>query len=125
MADNKQQLPAGKIVFSEGDTGDAMYIVIQGLVQLYRDTPSGRVVLMKAGPGQFFGEMALIGRIPRTATAVALSDSVLTAYKADELESLLRTQPGVGARMIKNLVERLKETTDKLMEERNKRLGSW
>lgn len=69
--------------------------------------------------------MALLGDIPRTATAVALSDSVLAVYRADELESLLGSKPEVGARMIRHLAARLKETTDKLMEERVKRLGSW
>lgn len=125
MKETKINLPAGKIVFSEGDSGDAMYVVIRGLVQVYRDTLSGRVVLGKMKAGQFFGEMALLGDIPRTATAVALSDSVLAVYRADELESLLGSKPEVGARMIRHLAARLKETTDKLMEERVKRLGSW
>ena len=112
-------------MFSEGDPGDAMYVVLKGMVQLYRDTPSGRVILAKAGAGQFFGEMSLIGNTPRTATAVAIVDTVLAGYSNSELESLLGTKPEVGARMIRDLVSRLKDTTDKLTEERNKRLGSW
>lgn len=112
-------------MFSEGDPGDAMYVVVQGLVQVYRDTTSGRLVLAKIRPGEFFGEMALLGNSSRTATAVALSDTVLAAYRSDELEALLATRPEVGARMIRHLVGRLKETTDKLMGEREKRLGSW
>lgn len=111
-------------MFSEGDAGDVMYVVIRGLVQVYRDATSGRVALDKMRAGQFFGEMALIGNTPRTATAVTLSDSILAVYKADELELLLDSRPEVGARMIRFLVERLRETTDRLMEERGKRLGS-
>ena len=112
-------------MFTEGDPGDAMYVVVQGIVQIYRDTTSGRLALAKIHPGEFFGEMALIGNTPRTATAVALSDTVLAVYRSDELEALLATRLEVGARMIRHLVGRLKDTTDKLMGERDKRLGSW
>jgi CRP/FNR family transcriptional regulator, cyclic AMP receptor protein len=125
LKEDRKDLPAGDIVFTEGDPGDAMYVVIQGLVQVYRDTTSGRLVLAKIRPGEFFGEMALIGNTPRTATAVALSDTVLAAYRGEELETLLATRPEVGARMIRHLVARLKDTTDRLMGERDKRLGSW
>ena len=125
MSETRKELAPGTIVFSEGDVGDAMYVVIQGLVQIYRDTTSGRLVLIKVRPGDFFGEMALIGDTPRTATAVALSESVLAVYRIDELEKLLATRPEVGARMIKHLVSRLKETTDRLEGERDKRLASW
>jgi CRP-like cAMP-binding protein len=116
---------AGNIIFSEGDTGDAMYVVVRGLMQVYRDTSGGRVVLGKIEAGEFFGEMALIGKTARTATVAALRDSTLAVYKPDELESLLASKPEVGARMIRRLVERLRETSDKLAEERGKRLGAW
>lgn len=125
MKENRKDFSAGAIVFSEGDVGDAMYVVIRGMVQVYRDTTSGRLVLAKVQPGEFFGEMALIGNTPRTATAVVLSDTILAVYKPDELETLLTTRPEVGARMIRYLVQRLKDTTDKLIGERDKRLGSW
>jgi len=125
LKEARKDLSAGTIVFSEGDPGDAMYVVVQGMVQVYRDTTSGRLALAKIRPGEFFGEMALIGNTPRTATAVALSDTVLAVYRSDELEALLATRPEVGARMIRHLVGRLKDTTDKLMGERDKRLGSW
>ncbi|MFZ0485554.1 MAG: cyclic nucleotide-binding domain-containing protein [Arenicellales bacterium] len=125
MKEARKDLSAGTVVFTEGDPGDAMYVVVQGIVQIYRDTTSGRLALAKIHPGEFFGEMALIGNTPRTATAVALCDTVLAVYRSDELEALLATRLEVGARMIRHLVGRLKDTTDKLMGERDKRLGSW
>lgn len=125
LKERKKELSAGEIVFSEGDPGDAMYVVIKGLVQVYRDAPSGRVVLAKFESGEFFGEMSLMANTTRSATAIALSDSVLALYKSDELESLLVARPEVGVGMIRRLSERLRKTTDKLIEERNKRLGSW
>jgi CRP-like cAMP-binding protein len=125
LKEARKDLSAGTVVFTEGDPGDAMYVVVQGIVQIYRDTTSGRLALAKIHPGEFFGEMALIGNTPRTATAVALSDTVLAVYRSDELEALLATRLEVGARMIRHLVGRLKDTTDKLMGERDKRLGSW
>jgi MFS family permease len=72
-------LPAGAVVFSQGDVGDRYYVVESGEVEVIGD---GRVVAT-VGPGEGFGEIALLRRTRRTATVVACSDLVLRALSSD------------------------------------------
>jgi MFS family permease len=72
-------VPAGHVVFSQGDVGDRYYVIESGEVDLVGD---GQVVAT-LGPGEGFGEIALLRRTPRTATVVARSDAELRALLAD------------------------------------------
>lgn len=113
-------LKAGENVFEEGDKGDSMYVVSQGQVQIHRDSSNGRVVLTTLREGEFFGEMAIVQNTKRTATATALCDTTLMEVPASELDKLMATKPDFGARMIRELVHRLWETSDHLVGEREK-----
>ena len=94
-----QQLPVGAInkinekldvklfqkneeIFKKGDEGDAMFIIEQGQVKVDLENP------VYLGPGDFFGEMALISNSPRNATLVATDDSKLFELKKSDLEEL-------------------------------------
>jgi len=94
-----QQLPVGAInkinekldvklfqkneeIFKKGDEGDAMFIIEQGQVKVDLENP------VYLGPGDFFGEMALISNSPRNATLVATDDSKLFELQKSDLEEL-------------------------------------
>ena len=63
--------PAGKKLFHTGDPGDAMYVVLEGEVELFFKNATGdRILLEKAGPGDFFGEMSLLDGGARNASAL-------------------------------------------------------
>lgn len=111
---------AGETIFREGEQGDAMYVIIDGRVQITRRGVREPVVLATLEPGAFFGEMAVVDRTPRTASAAALTDSTLLAIDGSRLESLLEQRPDLGARMIRTLVRRLKFTTNQVMDEKEK-----
>ncbi len=65
-------IPAGKEIFKEGEPGDGIYIVKSGLVQISAVlNDADRVVLARLGPGEMFGEMAVLDQNPRSATALA------------------------------------------------------
>jgi CRP-like cAMP-binding protein len=66
-------IPAGHVVYAEGDTGDHMYGIVEGTVTLAK----GPTVIAVLGPGDVFGERALIDHLPRNVTAVAGSDTTL------------------------------------------------
>ena len=76
---------AGSTLFHAGDPGDSLYIVRQGEVELYiKDTVGQKIVLATAGPGDMFGELAMLDEGARTATALALTDSeVLVLDRSD------------------------------------------
>ena len=67
--------PAGKSLFSRGDPGDSLFIVRTGLVEMWFKSDTGeRLVLEKAGPGDFFGEICLLDGGPRSTSALVLED---------------------------------------------------
>lgn len=105
------------MIFSEGDAGDIMYVVTEGLVQIQKRTSSGPLLLSKLGPGEFIGEMAVIDKTRRSATAVAIEPTTLLVYPAQEIEQLIANHPSVGVRMIELLAIRLRKTNEKLKRE--------
>src|SRR5262249_47888039 len=74
----------GEIVFQEGDPGRALFVVVEGTVEITQATAKGEYVLRTLGPGDAFGEVALIDDFPRSATArVAMPARLLILYKSD------------------------------------------
>jgi len=120
MKPNHIHVRQGDTIFMEGEQGDAMYVIVEGQVQIVRRGARAPVVLATLQPGAFFGEMAVVDRSERTATAVAATDATLLAVDASELEALLKQRPDVGAKMIRTLVRRLKYTTNQVMDEKEK-----
>ena len=104
----KVSYSAEEIVFQEGDEGNAMYVITQGSVEISRKSTNDKVVLAELESGDFFGEMAIVAKSRRTATATALTDCILTMFKAGELEQMIETRPDIAARMINTLMQRVK-----------------
>jgi CRP/FNR family transcriptional regulator, cyclic AMP receptor protein len=120
MKQDRMSVSQGDTIFTEGERGDTMYVIVEGQVQIERKGSKSPVVLATLQPGSFFGEMAVVDQVERTATAVALTDVSLLAVHASELELLLEQRPDVGAKMIRTLVRRLKHTTNQVMDEKEK-----
>ncbi len=75
------QVPAGEVLFEQGDRGELVYAVDSGRIELYRQRgDGGHEHLVEVRPGGYFGELGPMLNLPRSATARALEDSVLTAY---------------------------------------------
>src|SRR2546425_12309633 len=73
----------GTVLFSEGDEGEEMYIIQSGKVAIKKRVPHGDTTLAVLEKGDFFGEMAILGRMPRSAGAGTLQDGDLTAIGTD------------------------------------------
>jgi CRP-like cAMP-binding protein len=86
-----QSLVPGEVLFREQDGADGFYIVISGLVEVYTEQ-LGRV-LANLGPGSFFGELALMLGIPRTASVKAKEKSLLFVVRFPQFEQLLQDNP--------------------------------
>ncbi len=88
----------GETIFTEGDIGRALFIVFSGkiaLSRLDRSTQKSETIA-EVHPGEFFGEMALLEEMPRTATAYALEDTKVFMLFKIKLESLLFARPVIG-----------------------------
>ncbi|MCW3473578.1 Crp/Fnr family transcriptional regulator [Limobrevibacterium gyesilva] len=105
-------LEAREPLFAEGDEGRALYVVLQGFVKLASTTPSGReVILNVAGPGNVFGELAVLNGWARAASAVALSPCRLLSIDGRMLTQALAKTPQAMLAVIRLLSERLSATT--------------
>jgi CRP/FNR family cyclic AMP-dependent transcriptional regulator len=94
-------LSAGSVLFHAGEPGDSLFIVRSGEIELYiKDTAGQKIVLTVAREGEMFGELALLDRGARTATAVALADSQLLVLDRDDLLLLFQSTPAAAVRLL-------------------------
>lgn len=98
----------GEQVFVEGDIGRALFILESGTIELTRRAPGGREeTLYTLKPGDFFGEMALLESLPRSATATATERSHLHLLYRTKLEALLHAEPRIGVEIMGHLARLL------------------
>jgi CRP/FNR family transcriptional regulator, cyclic AMP receptor protein len=101
---------AGAVVFRENDTGSEMYLIIQGAVEIRKATgSSSNKTLTVLGKGDLFGEMSIIEKKPRSATAVATEPSKLLVLNEKLYESMLTENPDFARKMNRLLSERVRK----------------
>jgi CRP/FNR family transcriptional regulator, cyclic AMP receptor protein len=106
---------APKVLFRAGDAGDAMYLIERGKVRISVQTTDGReLTLTELGQGDFFGELALLDRQPRSANAVVADDARLAVLSQDHFLSFMRSNPDVALEMLTALAHRLRRTDELL-----------
>ncbi len=94
-------LPAGAMLFKAGDPGRAMYIVAKGSMEIFIiDLAGQKIVLAECGPGEVFGELAMLGTGPRTASAVALEATELLELDRDDLLLLVGRKPEAALHLL-------------------------
>ncbi|RVU13871.1 Crp/Fnr family transcriptional regulator [Methylobacterium oryzihabitans] len=104
-----RSLEAGRTLFCQGDPGDALYAVRRGQVRIVAGTGDGRTTTLNLlGPGDVFGEVALLDGQPRTATAVAAEPTELFAILRRDLLGLIERRPGVAVHLIAVLCARIR-----------------
>ena len=95
------QLAAGETLFKTGEPGESLYVVKSGEMELYiKDTAGQKILLAIASAGEVFGELALLDRGPRTATALALADTELLELDRDDLLLLFQKSPAAALRLL-------------------------
>lgn len=100
----KRKYRAGELLFAEGATGRAIFVIQSGSVELSRKTSEGKKnQLGVLGSGQVFGEMALLENRPRTASATVVEDGTIYLLYTASLESLMRHQPTIGVKLMRNI----------------------
>jgi CRP/FNR family transcriptional regulator len=106
-------LSRGKRLFSEGDDGDRLFVILDGKIKLTRSAPDGRENLLSVlGPGDMFGELSLFDPRPRTASASAITDTRLAALAHDALRPWLTGRPEVAMHLLRALAQRLRRAND-------------
>ncbi len=85
---NRVRMKPGDVVTQEGDEGDSLYIIREGVVQVKRRTSGGEIVIARLSEGEVIGEMALIDGAPRSASLVAETAGTLYQVRRDNLDIL-------------------------------------
>lgn len=113
----RRKYPRGAVVFFEHEPGDALYVLEDGQVRIYRLAEDGREkTLALLSKGDFFGEMALIDEEPRSAVAEATDPSSLLIIHKREFDKLFFFNPQIAASIVRGLTRRLRQTNKQLMD---------
>lgn len=106
-AAQRHRLPAGAVLLREGDAGSSLFIVMEGVVEAWRESPDGiRQLLNTIGAGGMLGEFSLLTGEPRSATVIIKRDTLLLEIGRDAIASVLERRPDLANRLGRILAER-------------------
>lgn len=105
----EEEIEQGEIVFNEGETGDCMYIIYSGQIQIHK----GKTVLAVLGEKEVFGELSLLDAETRSASATAATDCFLFKIDQEPFYELIESRPEVAMGFIKILCKRLRKLNEK------------
>ncbi|MBN2050786.1 MAG: cyclic nucleotide-binding domain-containing protein [Spirochaetales bacterium] len=100
---------SGKVIFNENDTGDQMYIIQDGSVRISKKIGGKEHILAVLGKGDFFGEMAIVNQVSRTATATAVGTVRLLAFNREGFISMVEKNARIALNIIDKLCRRLQQ----------------
>lgn len=102
---------AGEVIFHRDDPGQVLYVIREGKVKITINSPEGHeVVLAVFGPGDYFGELALLDGQPRSASAVALDDVEAFALQRSDFIKAVMSHPRIAIQVMNVLSRRLRQT---------------
>lgn len=104
----------GDYIFREGDEGDEMYIIQTGRVSIQKVIAGKKTPISVLEKGDFFGEMSVLERLPRTADAEALEDADLITINSQTFGEMIRSNPEIAVRMLRKYSMRMREFSDQL-----------
>ena len=105
----ERRFAAGQEIFHENAPGDSVYFVKDGLVEISSDSGARRI-FSRLGPGEIFGEMAVIEHRPRSATASAAQETVVYFLPRGEMLAFIEHSPGLAFALLQQISHRLRES---------------
>lgn len=104
----------GEIIIKQGTSGNCLYVVQEGKVEIIHETPEGMVKIAELGESEFFGEMGLFEEDLRSCTVIAVGDvKVLTIDKRNFYKSI-RRDSSLAYRLLEKMSNRLRDATSKI-----------
>jgi CRP-like cAMP-binding protein len=110
IADRAVELetPRDGVILRQGEIGTGFYIVVDGVVRVVRDGET----IAQLGPGEFFGELSVLDRLPRNAQVAAEEPTTCLALASWDLEAVLTDEPKIALAMLRAMAARLRKITD-------------
>src|SRR4029077_11531555 len=108
----------GRVIFREGESSDALYVIEQGSVEISAVIGHNeRRVFATFGVGDYFGEMAVIDSKPRSATATATADTIVFRIPRDKVWRMFERSPWLFVTMIRGFSQRMREFDQRHLQE--------
>jgi CRP-like cAMP-binding protein len=104
----------GDYIFKEGDIGEVMFIIHRGKVNITKRTDEGEKILVTLAAGDFFGEMAIIDKAPRSASAIAAEETVCIVLDEELFEQQMQRNAKIVKKILKNMSARLRAMNEQL-----------
>ena len=111
---SEENYQAGQIIFEEGNSGDWVYVVLSGSVEISKIVEGKKCVIAVLKPGEVFGELGFLGGIKRTASASAVGDTTLGVIDRDFLYNEFNKIHGYFRSILTTVVDRFKQLIDKV-----------
>ena len=105
--------PRNTVVINENDFADSLYVIESGRVKVYCSDKNGKEYIMNTlGPGDYFGELALLDDDRRSASVRTLEKSTFTIMFKDEFHAIMERHPKIAQTLIRNLTRRVRKLTE-------------
>ena len=111
---HQRVLRGGEWVFTEGEAGEELFFVHSGRIEIVQSVSDGENILETVGPGDHFGEVALLDELPRSESARALEDSLLLTIGRTRMREAVLDHPDIALAMLTALSRRLRATSDRV-----------
>lgn len=118
FASDRMVYKDGQVVFRQGDSGDAAYVVVKGIADIVVESGDDEIVVAQAKENAVIGEIAILCDVPRTATVRANGELVALKVKKEHFLGLMVDFPKLGIQVMRELALRLSATTAELTEAR-------
>ena len=105
---------AGQELFHQGDQGDAMYVILDGVADVLIETPAGQIAIAELKKNGFVGEIAILCDVPRTATIKAREQLTTLKITKDMFYRLVTEFPQMAVEIMRTLAHRVEDTNQKL-----------
>ena len=100
--------PAGHVIARQGEIGTGFFVIVDGMVRVVRDG----AVVARLGAGEFFGELSVLDRMPRSATVTAETPTSCLALASWDFEKVLLEEPALTLSILRGVATRLREVTE-------------
>lgn len=104
----------GRVIFNEGEDGDTMYIIQEGTVRITKDIEGKQHILAELGKGDFFGEMAIVSQMKRSATATAVDSVQLLSFDRQGFQGMIEKNAKIALNVIDKLCRRLQNANNQI-----------
>ena len=110
-----KHVPKKKILYLAKESSDCVYILKEGKVKIYRQTPEGKEIILNIiHPGELFGELGIAGQEEREEIAEVMEDAVICIIPLQEMHELMQSMPSLNTEILKQLGSRVKKVQNRL-----------